>query len=333
MYNQSKNKNERNTKAMKNTQKKDFAQLLRRYENATRNRANNEAEFSEALQELANACAFSVLKKLCNVGGAVTEKTKTISDTAKKIRDVRRSLAKDLNALRSLDYSTNNATKLVPDENGRLKRKTTDKALKEASNKLAATALDGDGLDLTQTASLAILDETSKADKVGDFMETGYTVRRLKRKVYIKDINSLGGYETVTTTPIQEVYKAIRREIENGRTMQTASHKYTYLDEVLKDDDSDTETAVYKRLSTYSCLAYEMKDFNGKVIAITADSETDRQMCKLVAKLNLTMKQAKVLELRLSGYGYKAIATYLGVTPRAVAKTIEQIQKKAKDLE
>ena len=31
----------------------------------------------------------------------------------------------------------------------------------------------------------------------------------------------------------------------------------------------------------------------------------------------------------MQGKGYKAIATYLGVTQRAIAKTVEQVQKKA----
>ena len=73
----------------------------------------------------------------------------------------------------------------------------------------------------------------------------------------------------------------------------------------------------------------EVKDFNGQVTAYTVDTESADKVDTIIAKLNLTAKQMKVLQLRQSGYGYKAIATYLGVTQRAVAKTCKAIQDKA----
>ena len=45
--------------------------------------------------------------------------------------------------------------------------------------------------------------------------------------------------------------------------------------------------------------------------------------------MELTDRQAQILRLRMQGKGYKAIATYLGVTQRAIAKTVAQIQSKA----
>lgn len=317
-----------NAKATNNA----FTTLLRTYETATRNRNGNtdtETAYTNALTELATACTFSVLKKLCNVGGTVTETTKSTTDTAKTIRQLRQSLAKDLHDLNRLAYASNNATALEYNQDGDLQSVVKDKDLQNALTALCADTF-GDGIDLMHTAVTTILTETAKAtDLTADFMETPYNVRRLKRKVYIKDANSLGGYETTQTTAIQEVYKAIRRDIESNRTMQIASNKYTYLESIATDTESDTETAIYRRLPKYSGLAYETTDYNGKITAITADTETVDTTDRILEKLNLTAKQAKILELRQSGYGYKAIATYLGVTHNAVINTIKKVQKKA----
>lgn len=314
------------------TKNNGFTTLLRSYESATRNRngnADTENAYTTALSDLATACTFSVLKKLSNVGGYVNETSKTPTDTAKNIRTIRQGLAKDLNDLNRLTYSTENATALEYNQDGELKRVIKDKDLNEASKKLASSAL-SDGIDLVNTAILTIMDETSKiTDTSTDFMETPYSVRRLKRKVYIKSVDSIGGYETVQTTPIQEVYKAIRREIESNRTMQVANNKYAYIADVLKDTESDTETEVFRRLPKYSGLAYEQTDISGKVTAITADIESAVQTDLLVEKLNLTTKQAKVLQLRQSGCGYSAISTYLGISEGNVYNVIKAIQKKA----
>lgn len=326
------------TKATTNTNNP-FTTLLRNYETATRNRNGNtdsETAYTKALTDLATACTFSVLKKLCNVGGVVTETTKTPTDTTKTIRTLRKDLARDLHDLDRLTYSVNTATALTHTPNGDIISSVIDKDLDTAVTTLLKLSL-GDSIDLVNTAVVAILTETAKADTSIDFMEQPYTVKRLKRKVYIKEVDTVDGYETTTTTAIQEVYKAIRRDIEKSRSIQTANNKYTYLETIATDTDSDTTETIYRRLPKYSGLAYEMVDYRptptnpqgGRVIGITADSETVDTTDRLIEKMNLTAKQAKILSLRLSGYGYKAIATYLGVSHNAVINTLKKVQTKA----
>lgn len=309
-----------------------FSELLRNYENATRNRhinANTEKEYTDILEELARACTFSVLKKLCNAGGTIENENKKITDTAKTIRQLRHSLFKDLNEISRLEYINNNVSCLDYNDEGEVTPTIKDKDLYQALATLVTDTF-GDGIDLMQTAIVTLLDETEKHKNNGvAFMEIPYSVRRLKRKVYIKDVDSLGGYEDTQTTPIQEVYKAIRRDVQNSRAVQVASRKYTYLDGMAIDTDTDTETVIYKRLPKYSGLAYEMADFSGKITGITADENTVDTVDNFVNALNLTAKQAKILELRLSGYGMRAIGTYLGITPQAVDNTLKRIQKKA----
>ena len=42
----------------------------------------------------------------------------------------------------------------------------------------------------------------------------------------------------------------------------------------------------------------------------------------MVDALELTARQAKVLELRMGGYGYDAIATYLGIHKQSVKNVL-----------
>lgn len=162
------------------------------------------------------------------------------------------------------------------------------------------------------------------------WLEKPYTIRQLKRKVWIKVEDSKNGWETTTTTPIQQVYKAVRRAIEQSRAVQTdARNGYTYLEDLARDEETDTEQVIYRRLPKYADLGCNVTDFNGKETAYTADTQTVQDMDTLVEKLNLSKKQAEVLKLRLSGYGQRAIATYLGITPQAVQCTLKALQGKA----
>ena len=306
-----------NTKKTTTTTNNAFLDLLRNYETATRNRnQKNESEFTKALTDLATACTFSVLKKCIQV-----------SHNPELIK-LRNGLMHSINNLQRLHYAVDNSTELEFDANGDLSTKVTDKTLNKAIEKLINESL-SDGYDLLNTAIISILSETEKiTDLSGNFMETPYNIRRLKRKVYIKTEDSKGGFETVSTIPIREIYKAIRREIENSRTIQSIS-KYVYISELISDDESEIETEIYRRLPKYTDLAYAAYDFNGKPTNITVDNESVNTVETLIEKMNLTVKQVTILKLRLSGYGYKAIATYLGVTDSNVKGQIAEIKRKA----
>lgn len=290
-----------------------FANLLANYHADTAN--------ANALTDLATAVAYSVLKKCID-----TSQNKTLVT-------VRQSIARDKSNLQRLEYACNNAYETTYNADGEKVQKVKDKGLVNALDDLCSQTL-GDGLDLVNTAVIAILDETAKQSKREPDspvnLERPYTVRRLKRKVWIKSEDSVNGWETVETTPITEIYKAVRREIEHSRAVQTDPRNgYTYIEDLSKDPETDSDTVIYRRFGKYADIGGMVTDFNGKEIAYTADRQTADDLDSLLEKLNLTAKQAKVLQLRQSGYGYKAIATYLGVTQRAVAKTVQAIQVKA----
>lgn len=275
---------------------------------------------AKTLQDLATATAFAVLKKCITVSANPTL-TKT-----------RQSIARDLADLDRIEYANANAFETVYTKDGDRKTVVKDKDLASALTDLCKSSF-GDGLDLVQDAVVAILDETAKQaerdpEKPID-LERPYTMRQLKRKVYIKTADSVNGWETVTTTPIQQVYKAVRRSIENNASIKTNRNGYTYLDEIATDPETDTDTVIYRRFGKYADIGGYATDANGKETFYTTDTETVKDLDELVASLNLTTKQATVLALRQQGHGNKAIATYLGVSHQAVDKTLKQIQVKA----
>ena len=293
--------------------------LLQEYQKqANPTTQTDEQAYTTALTALAKSVVYAVLKKCIDVS------------QNKALIQVRQSVAKDTHTLQQIEYSNDTAYETIYNTDGEKVQRVKDKDSKQALDKLCAECF-GDGLDLVNEAIIAIMIETAKAvDISGNFMETPYTVRRLKRKVWIKDSDSVDGWETVTTTPIQEVYKAVRRAIDSSRAMQTDPRNgYSYIEDYATDGESGTEEHIYKRMPKYADLGGYATDFNGACTFYTVDTETAKNTDSIITSLNLTAKQAKVLQLRQSGYGEKAIATYLGVSKQAIQKTLKQIQVKA----
>lgn len=299
-----------------------FADVLRTYEKHAAEQTDPTA-YANALTDLATAITYSVLKKCITVSQNPT------------LMQTRQDLARDLHNIDRIAYANANAYETRYNADGDPYTAIIDKDLHRALTTLCGQSM-GEGLDLMHDAVATILAETEKAkDRNGGtlppaFMEQPYKIRRLNRKVWIKTSESVNGWETTTTTAIQETYKAVRRAINQSRAVQTDPRNgYTYLADISTDPESGIGETIYRRFGKYADIGGTVTDINGKETAYTADEQTARDLDRLIESMNLTAKQAKVLALRQSGYGYKAIATYLGVTQRAVAKTIEAIQVKA----
>lgn len=324
---------------------KSFAVILADFAALENDPKHDPVDYADALTDLATACARSVLKKVIDP----KSKEKSTTDPTRyvlkdKLTDggcnpllmrMQADLARDQNDLARLVYASDRATDLVFDSVGDLVHETIDPDLASAAADLAHENL-ADGLDLVNDAVVAILDEVQKQrerdphDPVD--LERPYTVRRLKRKVWIKDADGVGGYETIETAPIREVYKAIRRAIQSSRAVQADPRNgYSYIEDLRMDGDGDP-TVVYRRLPKYADLGGVACDFNGKETAYTTDGETVDRYYSTLAALNLTDRQNQILIYRLQGYGYKAIATRLGVSDKAIKKTVKQIQVKAENI-
>lgn len=286
------------------------------------------AKFTEVTTDLATAVAYSVIRK-CLDPQAKSGKTSN-SGCNPQLEEVKRSIYRDTNTLKNIDYSCKEAFTTVYNEDGDRQTKTKDNDYRYAYNKLTRRTL-GDGLDLVNTAIVSLLDECTKVDTTtGNFLETVYTVRKLKKKVWIKVSDSVNGWETVETSPIREVYKAVRREVANNRSLNIdPSNGYLYLEDLAKDEESNEEATVYRRLNKYTDLAGNVTDFNGAVKFETVDSGSVADYDKMTEALELTARQAQVLQLRMSGYGCVAIGTYLGVKEESVRSVLQTIQKKA----
>lgn len=312
------------------TETRNFTDLLRQYEKEYNNDKTSVA-FSNVLDELATAVAYSVIKK-CLDPQRKGRKDGEVSNSGcnTQLDEVKRSIYRDKNTLANIDYSCKQAFVTVYNEDGDRQTKTKDSDYRYAYNKLSQQTL-GDGLDLVHVAMVALLDESEKADRTKEnFLENTYNVRRLKKKVWIKSDDSINGWETVETSPIKEVYKAVRREVANNRSLNIdPSNGYLYLEDLATDEESNEETTIYRRLNKFSDLAGNVTDFNGAVKFETVDANSVTDYDTMVEELELTARQAKILELRMGGYGYVAIATYLGVNEKSVRDVLKTVQKKA----
>ena len=248
------------------TETRNFTDLLRQYEKEYNNDKTSVA-FSNVLDELATAVAYSVIKK-CLDPQRKGRKDGEVSNSGcnTQLDEVKRSIYRDKNTLANIDYSCKQAFVTVYNEDGDRQTKTKDSDYRYAYNKLSQQAL-GDGLDLVHVAMVALLDESEKADRTKEnYLENTYGVRRLKKKVWIKSEDSVNGWDTVETSPIKEVYKAVRREVANNRSLNIdPSNGYLYLEDLATDEESNEETTIYRRLNKFSDLAGNVTDFNGAV--------------------------------------------------------------------
>lgn len=303
-----------------------FSEMLRRYEKAVTSDTATAKDLETALIDLATAVAYSVLKKCINVSYNTTlEKT-------------RRELTRDITELSQLDYVSRIATELQYNASGDIVEIVTDKNAFNRYNNMIKLTL-GDGLDLRNDAIVAIQTETAKAMERYNFnlpscwMETAYTVRRLNRKVWIKSTDNTGAWIDDETTPIKEIYKTVRRSIENNRTVNAdPRNTYIYISELVTDTESDTTETAYTRYPKYADLGGYVVDFNGKPTTYTADQQTADDIDEIINRFNLSVTQAKILQLRLCGYGNKSIATYLNISLSSVKTQLRRIQAKAVEI-
>lgn len=295
----------------------DFEQVKRNYETALAQGKDTAQE----LTALATAVAYSVINKCIDPQRKTAAQRDTASNTGfnPAMVALKRGIAADLATLDNTRRNANAATATTYNADGDLVTVTADKDAAAALVDLMETTL-SDGIDLVNAAALAILEQAAEhADPAAPWLDTPYTTRRLSRRVYIRTEDSRA-YRDETTTPIQEVYRAVRQAVQDSRATQTDPRNgYTYIE----DNENGLET-IYYRLHKYADLGGYNCDGN-----YTADRQTVEDYETTVARLDLTDRQAQVLRLRMQGKGYKAIATYLGVTQRAIAKTVEQVQKKA----
>lgn len=324
-----------------------FVVIMTRFSDLANNPYSDPTAYADALTAFGTVCARSVLKKVID---PKTKEQSTTDPTKYVLKDrltdsgfnpllvqMQRDLTRSARDLDRLEYANDNATDLEFTTDGEYKSKTVDSTLASAAAALARENL-ADGLDLVNDAIVSILDEMQKQKERDPLLpidfERPYTVRRLKRKVWIKENDSVNGWETVETSPIREVYKAIRRAIASSKAVQAdPKNGYSYIQDFVTDGDADSDpTVIYRRLPKYADLGGAARDFNGQETFYTTDSETVDRYYDIIAALNLNDRQRAVIELKTRGYGNKAIATYLGITENSVKGLTNRIRAKAEKI-
>lgn len=306
-----------NTKSTTTTTATTFETLKCTFETDRQNAA--------ALYDLSTAIAYSVLKKCIDPQRKAAQEAATVSDSGHNpaLLALKQGIATDRRALASLDYCTEKATRQTYNADGDRVTEIVDRAAFDALTDIIENTL-SDGIDLVQTAALALLEQAAQhADSGAEWLDRPYTVRRLSKRVYIKATDS-AAYRDDTTTPIQEVYRAVRKAVQDSRAAQTDPRNgYSYIED-LTADGLDT---IYYRLGKYSDLGGYNSDGQ-----YTTDRQAVTDCNTIIERLNLTDRQAVIVRLRMQGRGYKAIASYLGVTFQAVQNAMKKVQAKAEKI-
>lgn len=307
-----------------------FSTLLRNFESAYAS-----GDYGVELMELSNAIAFSVLRKLTDPQRKTAQEKDTVSNSGinPAIVQLKRELAQDTaelatlrgnadKAWNSFDFDADGAHAHF-NENGDTLT-LIDKDALEVVDALAGERL-GDGLDIAQEVATALLELAQEHSASGlEWLELPYTVKRVNRKVLIKEQTASVVEEE--TTPIQEAYRTARRYIANSRATQTDPRNgYSYLEELATDDDGEPLDTVYRRLNKYA----DMGGYSCMGL-YTVDPQTVHDYNDIIARLNLTDRQMQIVTLRMQGYGMDAIASKLGVTRQAIQNALGRVQGRCK---
>lgn len=296
-----------------------FVELLKRY-NTLATTDTTTDDYTDTLQELATACTASVLKKCYDVSGSkvMLALRRDVMQFANNSHNVT-----ELNRMDSTDVYETYFTK-----DGEEKQRTDKDFDRRITNTVKSTY--GDGADLVQVAVVAVLEQTKEQRERESGqpidLERPYTVRRIKSKVWIKDADTVGGWETVETSPIKEIYREIRRAVRTSASVQVASNVYTYIADIATDDESGAEERIYRRCDKYADVGTETE------YGYSADEHTADDIADVFHRLRLSRTQKAVYYMRLKGYGCKAIATHTGFGVSTVKSALREVRKKSTEI-
>lgn len=286
------------------------------------------ADYTEEITALATAIAKSVLNKVIDPQRKTAGEKTAVSNSGvnKYLDELKRGIYFDEQNLSNVRYWSNMPYAIEYTKDGDMLM-IEDKAASVAFDTLLDYCL-SEGIDLVQTAIVAILEQAERhSDNGENWLDMPFTVRRLSKRVYIREADSKA-YKDVETTAIQECYRAVRRAVADSRAVQTDPRNgYTYIS---IDAYSDEELEqVFIRSGKYADVGGV--DCNG---LYTGDYESLRAANgaeEMLAKLNLTARELQIIKLRMRGYGAYAIASYLGVSHGSVERSVKNIQSKARE--
>lgn len=286
------------------------------------------ADYSVELEALSTAIAKSVLNKVIDPQRETASEKITVSNSGinKALDELKRGIYFDGKNLANIRYWANADYETAYTKDGDMKLEES----KDANDGLAAL-IDytiTDGYDLVQAAALALLEQAAEHAASGEnWLDCPFTVRRLSKRVYIRETDSRA-YKNVETTAIQECYRAVRRQVAASRAVATDPRSaYTYIS--IDAYEPEALEQIFIRAGKYADVG--SVDCNG---LYTGDMESLRaynEADTLLEKLNLTARELQIIKLRMRGYGYLSIATYLGIKQGTVTTVMYRIREKARE--
>ena len=300
-------------------------------------------DYAPQLLDLSTAIARSVVRKCLDPQRKTAAEHDVVSNNGfnPAMDELRRGITTDIQLFDMTADAADKAIKATLNVNGDPVTVTADKAAESALNALIGRTL-SDGIDLVQEAACTLLEQAADhADSPG-WLDRPYTVRRLSRRVYIRAEDS-AAYADVQTAPMREVYRAVRRAVQDSRATQTDPRNgYTYIEDMTGDG---LET-IYYRLRKHADLGgYAVSgDYSNTAGApaglstrgtgggYTASIQTVKAYYGIIDRLNLTPRQREIVELRMQGKGMRQIATYLGVQPETINKTLARLRDRCEKI-
>lgn len=285
-------------------------------------------DYTRELENLATAIAKSVLNKVIDPQRKVAAEKLTISNSGinKALDDIKRGIYYDGKHLANVRHWSNADSVTRYDRNGDMITETDSDASAALDALMDYTITDG--YDLVQSAIVALLDMANAHCNCGDnWLDVPFTVNRLSRRVYIRETDSRA-YRTEETTPIQEVYRAVRRAITNSRAVITDPRNgYTYIS--IDAHEPEALEQIFVRSGKYADVGgVDCRGlYTGDIEALKAYNDVDT----LLARLNLTAREVQIIKLRMRGYSARSIADYIGISVGSFSRSLSNIQRKARE--
>lgn len=304
--------------------------------------SGTEAEKGATLLELAKFVANSTVNKCLDPQRKTAPDKDKASNSGQSsvLRQLKREIQADSANLANLAANMDKATAGEYNKDGDYIITIVDKAAKAAADKLAAERL-GEGMDLIQTAAAEIWAQALLyCDGAPDWTDQPRKITRLDRRVYIRQEDS-AAYKKSETTAITEVYRTTRRAVREAASVKTdPANQYTYLEETTEEGDTIyrrmakwADIGGYAHTGRYSSMAGAPDGYTTSGGGLySGDADIVERITAIVARLELSDRQAAIIKLRLQGYGAKAIATYFGVKPQSVAVQLQRVRAKAEQI-
>lgn len=283
-------------------------------------------DYTTELENLATAIAKSVLNKVIDPQRKAATEKSTVSNSgiSKALDELKRGIYYDGKNLSNIRHWENADSAMHYSRNGDMVTETDSGATAALDALMDYTITDG--YDLVQTAACALLEQAAEYAASGEYwLDMPFMVERLSKRVYIRETDSRA-YRTEETTPMQEVYRTVRRAIANSRAVMTDPRNgYTYIS--IDEYSPETLEQIFVRSGKYAdvggidCHGL----YTGDMESLKAYSDIDA----LLEKLNLTARELQIVKLRLRGYGDLAIASYLGTSRGSIQRSKFKIRDKA----